>query len=84
MSYAFYHRGLVIGHSGLEAASPHPGQRGGVFWPTTYGLQLFPCLTGMLSATHAFTRHLEANGLCPGEVAHRVVDDLLETTPAGR
>ena len=84
MSYTFYHCGLVIGHSDLEAASPHPGQRGGVFWPTTYGLQLFPRLSGMLTATHALTTHLEANGFVPDEADHRVIDDLLETTPAGR
>ena len=84
MSYTFYHCGLVIGHSDLEAASPHPGQRGGVFWPTTYGLHLFPRLAGMLTATHALRTHLEANGLCPDDVDHRVIDDLLETTPAGR
>ena len=84
MSYTFYHCGLVIGHSDLEAASPHPGQRGGVFWPTTYGLQLFPRLSGMLTATHALTAHLEANGLCPDEADHQVIEDLLEKTPAGR
>jgi hypothetical protein len=55
-----------------------------VFWPTTCGLQLFPRLTGLLSATHAFRTHLEANGVYSDEVDHRVIDDLLETTPAGR
>jgi len=84
MSYTFYHRGIVIGHSDLEAASSHPRQRGGVFWPTTYGLQLFPRLAGMLSATHALRTHMEANDLCPDPADLRVIDELLETTPAGR
>jgi hypothetical protein len=84
MSYTFYHCGIVIGKSDLEGASPDPRQRGGVFWPTTYGLQLFPRLAGMLSATHALRTHLEANGLCPDEADQRVIDELLETTPAGR
>ena len=53
MPYTFYHCGIIIGTSNLEAASPHPRLLGGVFWPTTYGLQLFPRLAGMLSATHA-------------------------------
>src|SRR4051794_30846858 len=84
MSYTFYHRGIIIGTSDLEAASPHPRQRGGVFWPTTYGLQLFPRLAGMLSATHALRTHVEANGLSPDAVDQRVIDELFETTPAGR
>lgn len=84
MSYTFYHCAIMIGKSDLEAASPHPRQRGGVFWPTTYGLQLFPRLAGMLSATHALKTHLEANGLCPDDADQRVIDHLLETTPAGR
>jgi hypothetical protein len=55
-----------------------------VFWPTTNGLQLFPRLAGMLSATHALRMHLEARGLCSDKADHRVIDDLLETTPAGQ
>jgi hypothetical protein len=84
MSYTFYHCGILIGKSDLEAESPHPRQRGGVFWPTTYGLQVFPRLVGMLSATHALRTHVEANGLCPDDVGPRDIDRLLETTPAGR
>ena len=84
MSYTFYHCGLVIGHSDLEVPSSHPRLRGGVFWPTTYGLQLFPRLAGMLSATHALKTHIEANDLCPDKMDQNVIDELLETTPAGR
>jgi hypothetical protein len=84
MPYTFYHCGIVIGHSDLEAPSAHPGLHGGVFWPTTYGLQLFPRLAGMLSATHALRTHIETNDLSPDEVDERVIDELLETTPAGQ
>jgi hypothetical protein len=84
MPYTFYHCGIVIGHSDLEAPSSHPTLHGGVFWPTTYGLQLFPRLAGMLSATHALRTHIEANDLCPDEVDQGVMDETLETTPAGR
>jgi hypothetical protein len=84
MPYTFYHCGIVIGHSDLEAPSSHPRLHGGVFWPTTYGLQLFPRLTGMLSAMHALRTHIQANDLCPDEVDQGVIDEVLETTPAGR
>ncbi len=84
MTYTFYHCGIVIGHSDLEAPSSHPTLHGGVFWPTTYGLQLFPRLAGMLSATHALRTHIEANDLCPDAVDESVIDESLETTPAGR
>src|SRR6185436_21162431 len=84
MTYTFYHCGIVIGHSDLEAPSSHPRLYGGVFWPTTYGLQLFPRLTGMLSATHALRTQIEANDLRPDEVDQGVIDETLERTPAGR
>ena len=84
MSYTFYHCGVLIGRSDLEAAAPHAVQRGGVFWPTTYGLQLFPRLAGMLTATYSLRTHLEANGLSPDEMRDDELDDFLDATPAGK
>ena len=84
MSYTFYHCGVLVGKSDLEGASSNPRQRGGVFWPTTHGLQVFPRLSGMLTAAHALKTHLDANGLSPDEMHKGDVEELLETTPAGQ
>jgi hypothetical protein len=84
MSYTFWHRGVLIGESDLEDGSDNPRQRGGVFWPTDYGLQLFPRLSGMLTAAHALKMHMDANGLSPDDMERREVEALFETTPAGQ
>jgi len=84
MTYTFWHSGILIGESDLDETSGHPGQRGGVFRPTAYGLEVFPRLSGILSAGHALKTHLEANGLSPEEMDSDEVDDLLDTTPAGQ
>jgi hypothetical protein len=84
MPYTFYHCGVLIGESELDAGSSNPRQRGGVFWPTTHGLQVFPRMSGMLTAAHALKTHLDANGLCAEKMDRGDVDELLETTPAGQ
>jgi hypothetical protein len=84
MSYTFWHCGALIGKSDLEGSSANPRQRSGVFWPTAHGLQVFPRLTGMLTAAHALKAHMEANGLSADEMEKQEVEELLETTPAGR
>jgi hypothetical protein len=84
MAYTFWHRGVLIGESDLEEASDHPRQRGGIFWPTAYGLQLFPRISGILSAGHALKSHLEANNLNPDEMEPSEIDTLLDTTPEGQ
>jgi hypothetical protein len=84
MTYTFWHSGILIGESDLEDDSGNPGQRGGVFRPTAYGLEVFPRLTGILSAGHALKTHLDANGLCPEAMERSEIDDLLDTTPAGQ
>jgi hypothetical protein len=84
MSYTFWHCGVLIGESDLEEASGNPGQRGGTFWPTAYGLQVFPRLTGMLTAAHALKMHMDANGLSEDSMNGDQVEELLETTPAGQ
>ena len=50
---------------------------------SSYGLQVFPRLAGMLGATHALRTHVEATGLCADDVGPRDIDRLLETTLAG-
>src|SRR4051812_12058348 len=49
MTYTFWHSGVLIGESELEDISDKPGQRGGTFHPTAYGLEIFPRLSGILS-----------------------------------
>jgi len=84
MTYTFWHSGILIGESDLEEKSDHPRQRGGVFRPTAYGLELFPRLSGILAAGHALKTHLEANGLSPDEMDRQQIDELLDATPAGQ
>ena len=75
MTYSFWHSGVLIGESDLEDRSDHPGQKGGIFRPTAYGLEILPRLTGFLSAGHALKTHLEANGLSAEEM--RLVTDYV-------
>ena len=84
MTYTFWHSGILIGESDLEEKSDNPRQRGGVFRPTAYGLEVFPRISGILSAGHALKTHLEANGLSPDEMDGDEIEDLLDNTPAGR
>lgn len=84
MGHTFWHSGILIGESDLEEASGQPRQRGGVFRPTAYGLEVFPRLTGILSAGYALKTHLDANGLSPEELERGELDEILETTPAGQ
>lgn len=84
MAHTFWHSGILIGESDLEEASDHPGQRGGIFRPTAYGLEVFPRLTGILSAGYALKTHLEANGLSPEALEGGEIEELLDTTPAGQ
>ena len=84
MTYTFWHSGILIGESDLEEPSGNPGQRGGTFRPTAYGLEVFPRLSGILSAGHALKTHLDANGLDPDELERDEIDELLENTPAGQ
>ena len=84
MTYTFWHSGVLIGESDLEDRSDYPGQKGGIFRPTAYGLEVFPRLTGILSAGHALKAHLEANGLSPDDMGDAEIDDLLDATPAGK
>jgi hypothetical protein len=84
MTYTFYHCGVLVGESDLEQSSGNPRQRGGVFWPTPYGVQLFPRLSGMLAAAHALKAHLDANGLSADALETGDIEVLFETTPAGQ
>jgi len=84
MTYTFWHSGILIGESDLEDGSDRPRQRGGVFRPTAYGLEVFPRLSGILAAGHALKTHLDANGLSPDDMDGEQIDELLDGTPAGQ
>ena len=84
MAYTFWHSGILIGESDLEDASDDPRHYGGVFRPTAYGLEVFPRLSGILSAGHALKTHLDANGLTPEDMERSAIGELLDTTPAGQ
>lgn len=83
MPYTFYHAGVLIGESNLEdVASKH--QRAGVFRPTAYGMDIFPRLTGILSAGHALETHLREHGLSLDDMEKAEIEQLFDTTPAGQ
>ena len=84
MTYTFWHSGILIGESDLEEGSLHPRQRGGVFRPTAYGREVFPRLTGILTAGLALKTHLEAGGLSPDDMERGEIAELLDTTPVGQ
>jgi hypothetical protein len=83
MTYTFWHSGLLIGESDLEQASGNPGQRGGVFRPTAYGLQIFPRLTGILSAGYALKLDLESQGVSEEALERGDFQEQFEASPAG-
>jgi len=84
MPYTFYHSGTLIGESNLEDVAANRRQRAGVFRPTAYGMDIFPRLTGILSAGHALQQFLDANGLSPDDMEKAEIERLLDTTPAGQ
>jgi hypothetical protein len=84
MTYTFWHAGILIGESDFEEASDHPRQRGGVFRPTAYGIQVFPRISGMLSAGNALKTYLDEKGLSAEELNPDEIEDLLDRTPAGQ
>jgi len=83
MTYTFYHAGVLIGESKLEDVRSKR-QRAGVFRPTGYGLDIFPRLTGILSAGHALETHLRENGLSLDDMESAEIDHLFDTNPAGQ
>lgn len=83
MPYTFYHAGILIGESKLEDVASKR-QRAGVFRPTPYGLDIFPRLTGILSAGHALETHLRENGLSLDDMERAEIEHLLDTNPAGQ
>ena len=83
MPYTFYHAGVLIGESNLEDVASKR-QRAGVFRPTAYGMDIFPRLTGILSAGHALETHLREQSLSVDDMERAEIERLFDTTPAGQ
>ena len=84
MTYTFWHCGILIGESRMKR---DPGRRrhlSGSFDPTPYGLELFPRLTGILTAGHELKSYLDANGLSAEEMSREEIEKVFDTVPAGQ
>lgn len=84
MTYTFWHSGILIGESDFEEPSDDPRRLAGAFRPTAYGEEIFPRLTGILSAGHALKSFLDAKGLDPDEMNGDEIDELFETSDAAQ
>lgn len=82
MTYTFWHSGTLLGESDLALPSTKPGQQGGVFHPTVYGLTMLPTLTCGLSASRAFQRELSAMGKRAEDLSNEDIASLIETSDA--
>ena len=83
MAYTLWHSGIVIGTSELDRPG-NPRQWAGIFHPTAYGLEIFPRLTGILSAGHELKKHLDAKGLSVEEIEPGEIEELMVTSSGGR
>ena len=84
MTHTFWHCGILIGESKMKREPGRPRHLSGSFDPTPYGLELFPRLTGILTAGHELKSYLEANGLSPDEMSREAIEKVFETVPAGQ
>lgn len=81
MAYTLWHAGVQIGETNFERT--HGRQKFGVFRPTTYGLEIFPRLSGILSAASRLKDDMKQRGLTGDEDVGNI-EDLFENTEGGR
>ena len=84
MTHTFWYSGILIGESDFEDQVDDPRRMSGTFRPTAYGEEIFPRLTGVLSAGHALKSLLDAKGLDPDEMDADEIDELFETSEAAQ
>ncbi|MEX2154228.1 MAG: hypothetical protein WD825_12885 [Gemmatimonadaceae bacterium] len=84
MPYTLWHCDVLIGETDFEGESNRPSQHAGIFRPTAYGNEVFPRLTGMLSAASDLKDEVQRHGLDQDAMDADAVTDFLETTPVGR
>jgi hypothetical protein len=90
MAYTLWHCGVKIGETDFEdertRARRHGDsgrQRAGVFRPTPYGLELFPRMSGMLTASSELREIMRERGL-PDDPDTEAAWELFETTEPGK
>jgi hypothetical protein len=84
MTHTFWYCGTLIGESRMKREPGRPRHLSGSFDPTPYGLELFPRLTGILTAGHELKSYLDANGLSADEMSREEIEKVFETVPAGQ
>jgi hypothetical protein len=84
MPYTLWHSGVLIGETDFEGEERHGQHLAGIFRPTIYGRELFPRLTGMLTAGADMKDEMASRGLSEDTMNGDDVVDLFETTAAGK
>ena len=86
MTYTLWHCGVLIGETDFEGQGQpqHPRHLAGIFRPTSYGRDVFPKLTGFMSAASELKDAMKARGLSEESMETEDVVDFFETTAAGR
>jgi hypothetical protein len=84
MTYTFWYSGILIGESDFEDQTDDPRRMSGTFRPTSYGEEIFPRLTGVLSAGHALKNLLDAKGLDTDDMDGDQIEELFETSEAAQ
>lgn len=84
MPYTLWHCGVLIGETDFSNKGRRRNNWADVFRPSSYGVQLFPRLTGMLTAAADLKDELKRRGLVDPPSQDSAAPDLFESTPAGR
>lgn len=83
MPYTLWHCGVLIGVTDFEGEG-HPRHYAGAFRPTAYGCQLFPRLSGMLTAAADLKEEMQRCGLHEDTMDADAISRFMHTTPAGQ
>lgn len=84
MPYTLWHAGVLIGETEFTHDPRNPRHRAGVFIPSAYGRELFPRLTGVLTAQLDLDTELRSRGLEPEKMDPNDIREFFDTTEPGR
>lgn len=85
MTYTIWHAGVLIGESDFDQGDDErPGHIAGVFRPTSHGREIFPLLSGIMTAGADLKDELRSRGLDENEMTSDEVENILDNTAAGR